>query len=169
MAYLLKNVSGIKVIVAGGVVIDPGEERPFTEVGTKELDLQRAGLITISRPANPDDWKDDARYVEVLNLSNVQLVDRIPPDKVGVVNLVLPIKNTWYLVSLAIPAIRGWKLKLRRTKRKYAFDYAYVPAPITYMTCLSGETIFHDTSFTELYIRVPDKDGLVAEFEYWTV
>ena len=168
MAYLVKNVSLIDVVLREGIVVRPGTERPFTEIGTRELDLQRAGVITISRPNSPDDFKDDARYVELINPSGTATpVEVLRPDKVGVFNVTAALKNTWYLVSLRIADIMGWKLQLRRQKKAVAFDYQYAQAP-EFMTCIAGETVFADADFPELYVRVPDKDAQIIEFEYWT-
>ena len=174
MAYLITNAANLPVLLSGGARIEPGQTRPITEIGTHEHVLIAAGILTVSRDNVPDAYKDDARYVEVINPlftggsgGTGGEVTNLPPATVQLLNVAMPVKNTWYLVSNKITKIAGWKMQLRRVSEPASFDYAYVPNPTNFMTCFPGEAITADADFPALYARCQDLDNQVAEFEFW--
>jgi hypothetical protein len=164
MAYLVTNLSEHPVLLPlSSITIGVGVTRPITEIGTRELDLQRSGIINITRSPNDEQNKDDARYVELLDSGGLFTT----PESVTLVNAPMPLANTWYQVSTTIPGVVGWKLQLRRSSRSVPFDYCYDIAIPTFMTCAAGEVVCFDTKFPALYVRCPKKAGQTAELEYW--
>lgn len=184
MAYKITNISLLPVNVSGeGAPLEVGKSRSVSEIGTNDILLQERGLIEISRIV-PDDSKDDARFVEVINDPLLAALDAATvaaigqavsqdnedtvPDTVGVLNVPAALKDTWYEVSARIPDIKAWKLQLRRSEDYAAFDYKYSELGTDFMTCLPGEAITADTDFPALYVRVPEYDAQTIELEYWT-
>jgi len=165
MAYNIQNTSNNPVILLGGIVVPVGQTREFTEIGTRELDLQKSGIISIFRDPNSDNNKDDARYVEIINAS---LDVNSKPPAVGNVLNISAIQDMWMLVSVRVQDMRAWKLKLRRQTRGRPYDYSYDPLQTTYVTCQANELVFADTDFVCLYVRVPKYPSQIIEFEYWT-
>lgn len=162
MAYSVENLGAVHLLLpTSTVTLAPGEIREVTEVGTRELDLQKAGRIAITR-IHSDSGQDDAKYVEVINQLVIQR-----PTTVGILNVELKDANTWYLISGQIQDVLAWRFQIRRADPPVPFDYTYLTDQSKFMSGVPGEFITADVSFPALFARCPEHPGQIAELEFW--
>lgn len=167
MAYRVTNNKDNNVVLHSGLVLVPGQTLSVSEIGSTEIYLQRHGVITISREVEDAD-KDDARFVEIVNSSGGEGILIARPTGFQILNPLLPLRATWYIVAAGIPSLQAWKLKMRpELGRSFPFRYKYSSGP-EFMSASADERIFADTAFDELHVQVPDVDGRVMELELWT-